>query len=290
MDSSTRVIIVNFNAGDAVIRSVGTVLASREALHLTVADNASTDGSCERLRSLYGGNPRFSLLENGQNLGFARAVNALAEGVQDPYLLILNPDCELWPGSLTELRKALEADPQAGLAAPLVTGHGGQVLRGTLRTFPDPWRAFMTASGLWRLGRWIPALRGVEVEQQLLPRETCEAEAVSGACMLVRTPVFRQLGGMDEAYGLHFEDLDLMFRMRQLGFHCVLVPAARAVHQAGTSSRSRPWWVHRQKHLGMQRFFRKHYAASYPGFARLLVHGGIWAHYVLTLPLVWLRK
>lgn len=290
MDNSTLVIIVNFNAGDAVVRCVGAVLATREALRLSVADNDSTDGSCERLRSLYAGNPRFALVENGQNLGFARAVNALAQGARDRYLLILNPDCELFPGALLELRKALEADPVAGIAAPMVTGNSGQALSGTLRTFPEPRRAFMTATGLWRLGRWIPCLRGVGLENDSLPRETSRADAVSGACMLVRAELFRDLGGMDEAYGFHFEDLDLMFRMRQRGFHCLFVPGARAFHQPGTSSRSRPWWVHRQKHLGMQRFFRKHYAAAYSGFARVLVYGGIWLHYVLTLPAVWLRK
>ncbi|MGH8033769.1 MAG: glycosyltransferase, partial [Lysobacterales bacterium] len=208
MDRTTRVIIVNFNAGDAVVRSVAAVLATREALHLSVADNDSVDGSCERLRSLYAGNPRFELLENGQNLGFARAVNALAKGVQDRYLLILNPDCELFPGALTELRKALEQDPTAGLAAPLVTDHRGRILSGTVRVFPEPWRALMTATGMWRLGSRVRSLRGIEINPSESVQATRCEEAVSGACMLVRTEVFRQLGGMDEGYGLHFEDLD----------------------------------------------------------------------------------
>ncbi|HLF30549.1 MAG TPA: glycosyltransferase family 2 protein [Xanthomonadales bacterium] len=287
---ATRVIIINYNAGDAVVRAVASVLSTREPLHLVVADNASSDGSCERLRSLYASNPRFALLENGQNLGFARAVNACARETRETYLLILNPDCELYPGALAELRQALEDDPAAALAAPQVIDHREKALNGTLRMFPAPGRALMTASGLWRLSRWIPLLRGVEISAENAPPQTCRAEAVSGACMLVRNEAFRQLGGFDEGFSLHFEDLDLMYRLRQHGHYCLFVPAARAFHQPGTSSRSRPWWVHRQKHLGMQRFFHKHYAAKYFGPVRAMVYGAIWLHYLLTLPLVWLRR
>ena len=95
---------------------------------------------------------------------------------------------------------------------------------------------------------------------------------------------------MDEAYGLHCEDLDLMYRLQQQGNHCVYVPAARVFHQQGVSSRSRPFWVHRQKHLGMQRFFRKFQAKRYPLPMRWMVVAGIWLRYFLTLPLVLLRN
>jgi hypothetical protein len=283
--------MVNYNAGDALLRSVAAVLSTREPLHLVVMDNASTDGSCGKLRNLYGRNQRLVILENGQNLGFARAVNACALHAVEPYLLILNPDCELYPGALAALRTALEQDPEAALAAPLIVDRHDRVLRGTLRAFPDPWKALMTASGLWRLARWLPVLRGVEPPGGAeLPADTCRAEAVSGACMLVRSEEFRELGGLDEGFGLHFEDLDLMYRLRQNNRFNLFVPAARAFHQPGTSSSSRPWWVHRQKHHGMQRFFGKHFAVQYSPLVRGLVVCGIWLHYILTLPLVLLRK
>lgn len=290
MDNATCVVIINYNAGDALLRSVAAVLASDQALRLIVADNASTDGSAEKLRHRYTGEDRLELRQNAHNLGFARAVNACARSVVEPFLLILNPDCELAPGALAEMTKALQQDPRAALAAPRVVDSQGRVLRGTWRAFPEPWKALMTASGLWRLGRWLPRWRGVESAAGELPQETCRAEAVSGACMLVRTGLFRQLGGFDEAFGLHFEDLDLMYRLRRRQHYCLYVPAASAIHHPGTSSRGRPWWVHRQKHLGMQRFFHQHYAGHYSRLGRCVMIVGIWLHYVLTLPLVWLRR
>ncbi len=290
MAGSTRVVIVNYNAGDALQKSVASVLASREPLTLIVADNASNDGSCERLRSLYSGSQRIEILENPKNLGFATAVNACGLQAEEPFLLILNPDCELYPGALGHLRQALEQDEDAALAAPRVVDRQEQVLRGTLRSFPDPLKALMTSSGLWRLGRWLPLFQGVEARVDQLPTETVRAEAVTGACMLVRSKVFKQMGGLDQDFGLHFEDLDLMYRLRQQNQFCLYVPEARVFHQPGTSSRSRPWWVHRQKHSSMQRFFNKHHARHYSLLGRGLVATGIWLHYLLSLPLVLIRR
>jgi len=286
MDSATCIIIVNYNAGEALSRSVASVLESPEPLRLIVADNASSDGSTGKLAARFASDPRLEIIENAENLGFARAVNACAMTAEEPFLLILNPDCELRPGTLTSLKAALEQDSGSALAAPRVVDAAGRVLRGTWRSFPEPRKALMTASGLWRLGHRFPSLRGVECIAGEVPKKCSRAEAVSGACMLLRTGIFQQLGGLDEKFGLHFEDLDLMYRLRREHHYCLYVPDAIAVHQQGTSSRTRPWWVHRQKHLGLQRFFNKHYADEHSLTGRCLMLGGIWMHYVMTLPLV----
>lgn len=288
MAAPTRVIVVNFNAGEALMRCVQSVLAVDEPLHLIVADNDSTDGSCELLRARFGASQRLEILENASNLGFGRAVNACGLRAQEPWLLVLNPDCELRPGALPVLRGALESDASAALAGPRVVDGDGRVLRGTLRTFPGPLSAIGTASGLSTLARWLPALRDVDRSDEALPAETVQADAVSGACMLMRTEVFRALGGFDERFEMHFEDLDLMRRMHDHGWRCLFVPAATVVHDQGTSTRSRRWWVHRQKHLGMQRYFDKHASGS-SAVSRALLRAGIWLHYVLTLPRVWLQ-
>jgi GT2 family glycosyltransferase len=291
-----RAIVVNFNAGEALLRCIRSVLEQGSGVALTVVDNASGDGSADAAEKQFGRDPRFTLLRNAGNPGFAIAVNQAARHVPaDPvdYLLILNPDCELQPGALEALWQALDGDPPASLAGPLVTDRAGQTQRATLRRFPGPWNSLVTLSGLWRLqARW-PAFQGVEWPGAL-PAETVEAEAVSGACMLVRADAFHGVGGMDEAYRLHGEDLDLMYRLRQRGGHCLFVPGARAVHLQGLSSRSRPLWVHWQKHRGMQRFFLKFrapaYAIPWRWLLSLLVLAGVWLHFALLLPVVVLRR
>lgn len=290
MANETRVIIINFNAGDALLACVASVLDTREPLTAVVADNRSSDRSMERLRSRYGSAPRLSLLENPVNLGFGRAVNACARSASEPYLLVLNPDCELFPDTLAQLRLALEQDSLAALAAPNVVDANGKPMRGTLRHLPDARKALMSGTGLCRLSRWFPVFGGVEISADDFPRTSSPAEAVSGACMLVRTEVFRKLGGFDEQFEMHFEDLDLMARIRQQGLHCVFVPGAKAMHHAGLSSASRPLWVFRQKHRGMQRYFHKHVFERSGVFSRLAITTANWLHYLLGLPMVLLRQ
>jgi len=293
-------IVVNFNAGEALTRCIGSVLEQDDTTTVTVVDNASTDGSADHVEREFGQNARFGLLRNAHNPGFATAVNQAARHVIDGrpeqapigYLLILNPDCEMRAGALDALCLAMEQDPSAALAGPLVTDAAGRPQRATLRRFPDPWVSLVTFSGLWRLEPWLPVFRGVETRDGP-PQDITIGEAVSGACMLVRTEAFVGVGGMDGAYGLHCEDLDLMYRLREQGAHCLYVPQASVVHLQGTSSRSRPVWVHWQKHRGMQRFFLKFQAPRYAAPMRwpfsALVLVGIWARFAVTLPLVWLR-
>lgn len=286
-----EVIIVNYNTGDALTRCVSSVLSEKIPLAVTVADNASADGSIERLKESFDGSRRLKVLENARNLGFARAVNDAAGRSRDTskYLLILNPDCEVSPGAIEKLASALERDPAAALAGPMVVDRQNRPMRATVRRFPTPWTSFLTVTGLSRLGRWFPALRGVD-GTATMPAGTARAEAVSGACFLIRRELFLDLGGMDESYGLHCEDLDLMYRAAQQGMHCLFVPSARVFHEQGVSSRSRPSWVHRQKHLGMQRFFLKFQAEKYPFPVRWLVLSGIWIRFLVTWPLIWLRN
>ena len=286
---SITAVVINFNAGQSLQRCIQSLVKSSFQPGILVIDNASSDGSAEHLRNLYGNHAGIEILSNPRNIGFAPAVNAAAKQLQTDHLLLINPDCRIDQEALAALNRAMENDTEAALAAPCVRDTRGKPEKATLRRFPDPWRSLMTFSGLWRLGRLLPVFRGVPVNRGSLPGETVEAEAVSGACMLIRRKAFEQVGGMDEEYGLHCEDLDLMYRLQQSGWRCLFVPEATAVHEQGVSSRSRPMWVHRQKHRGMARFFRKFQAARYWPPVRWLVYTGIWLHYILLWPVVRVR-
>ena len=283
-------IVVNYNAGESLRHCVASLLASRPRPSVRVVDNASTDNSFAGLQGLYGHSSGVEFIANPSNLGFGPAVNAAARSCTAEWLLVINPDCRLELGALAALVAAGEADARIALAGPTVRTPRGETERASLRRFPTPWNSLMTFSGLANLGRWLPALRGVAVRTDGLDAAVVEAEATSGACMLVRRRAFEAVGGFDEGYALHCEDLDLMFRLRQAGGRVVFVPGAVAVHEQGVSSRSRPLWVHRQKHRGMRRFFTLHQARGVAAPVRWLVHAGIWLKYVVTLPIAWLRR
>ncbi len=283
-------IIVNYNAGETLQQCVSALLQGNTATEITVVDNASSDGSAENLRSHYSSQPGIEFLFNTDNLGFAPAVNMAARRSKADWVLILNPDCILEPDTLDSLIVALESDDRAAMAGPAVRDEQGQIQRATLRRFPDPWKSLMTASGLWRLGKWIPAFHGVEADTSKVTEGVQVCDAVSGACMLVRRSALETVGYMDEGYAMHCEDLDLMFRLRQQGWHCLFVPQASCVHKQGLSSRSRPTWVHFQKHRGMARFFAKFQAESTFLPLRMLVYTGIWLRFIILWPLALIRR
>ncbi len=287
---SITAVVINFNAGKALHRCVAALVGSAVRPSILVVDNASSDGSAEQLRRLYGNQAGIEIRINPSNIGYAPAVNVAVKASTSELVLIINPDCVIGNKALGLMSAELEKNQLAALAAPYVIGSDGKFEKASLRRFPDPWNSLMTMTGLWRLGQWLPLFRGVPFNPQKLPVETITADAVSGACMLIRRNVLMDIGLLDEGYGLHCEDLDLMFRLKLAGWHCLFVPAASATHEQGVSSRSRPFWVHRQKHLGMARFFRKFQAQSHWLPVRWLVYSGIWARYLLMWPLVWLRK
>lgn len=283
-------IIVNYNAGETLRHCVIALLNNIEPTTLTVVDNASSDQSAEDLQKFYGKHKNVEFLFNPTNIGFAPAVNSVARDLKTDWILILNPDCMLELETLSRLKTALLEDPKAGLAGPAVRDEKGQLQRATVRRFPGPWRSLMSVSGLWRLGRWIPLFHGIEVDASGLADDPEVCDAVSGACMLVRRSALEAVGYLDEGYDMHCEDLDLMYRLRQKGWHCLYVPQAGSVHQQGLSSRSRPTWVHFQKHRGMARFFRKFQAKSTPFPLDMLVYAGIWLRFIVLWPLALIRR
>ena len=179
-----HVIIVNYNAGDALRRCVQAVHASSRGARITLVDNASGDGSAEQLRNLYGDRQGIEFLFNASNLGFAPAVNAIARRSTADWLLVLNPDCIVESGTIERLVAALQEDRLAALAGPAVRDVNGRMQRATVRRFPTPKNSLMTASGLWRLGRWFPSFRGIEIKASEISGEAvpCEERWTSLHC------------------------------------------------------------------------------------------------------------
>ena len=283
---SVDTVIVNYNTGRALSRCIRSVAKQAVAGRIVVVDNASSDNSAEACA----GEGNVIRINNNTNRGFAAAVNQGASGCNAEFLLILNPDCELSAQVLPQMVRALREDPAAALAGPCVLNQDGSVQRGTQRRFPVVASAFKTASGLSRLAKRLPSLRGVDDSDLPLGKEARPVEAVSGACMLVRRDAFEAAGGMDEAFVMHFEDLDLMARLRDAGYHCLLVPTASVTHAGGISSRRRPYWVHFHKHRGMQLFLSRHPSEGPAVLAGGVVAAAVWTHWLLTLPLAALRR
>lgn len=277
--AAISVICVNFNGGPLLLDCARAVLASTLPVQLIVADNGSSDGSLDALRAALGGDARLAIVENGANLGFARANNAALRLAEAEFLLFLNPDCIITPDTLAQMREAMRAWPRAGMAGCLIRNPDGSEQRGCRRRTPAPWPAFGRAFGLDRLLRRRGPYAAMDMTGEPLPAGPAEVEAISGAFMFVRRSAMEVVGPLDEGYFLHCEDLDWCMRFRQAGFALLFVPGVAVTHFQGTGSAARPLRVEWHKHRGMLRFYRKFFLRSYPLPLVLLVAAGIWLRF-----------
>jgi N-acetylglucosaminyl-diphospho-decaprenol L-rhamnosyltransferase len=269
------VIVVSADSGQALRECVGRVLASSLPLEVILIDNASSDGIPGAVARAYESDMRLSVIYNHGNRGFGPAVNQAAGQARGAALLVLNPDCMVGEGDLVRLLDVLDTHPKAGLVGAVVCDADGT---------PDPasWRRdpLLRRSLNSMFGR---AGEGVNVDQEI-PSAVVEVEAVSGALMLLPRMLFRQLGGFDEDFFLHCEDLDLCRRVRDAGYQVLLAGDVRVRHARGSSSRHRPVFVSRHKHRGMWRWFRQHDPASRNPLVAGVVWLGIWSHFLLHVP------
>ena len=284
------VVIVNYNGGELVSAAVDAVRDSGIPIEIIVADNGSRDGSFESLRDRFDGNPCIHFINNGANLGFARANNLAIERAKGRYILLLNPDCLVYPETLERTVAAMESRPQAAIAGCLIRNPDGTEQAGSRRAVPTPWRTFVRVLHLNKLFPKSPRFRSFVLTSTPLPEEPVPQEAISGAFMLVRHDALDQVGLLDDGYFLHCEDLDWCMRFRQAGWQILFVPSAEAVHYKGYCSRGHPYFVLYHLHRGMVRFYRKFFRHQYPAPLMLAVAAAVWARFLLLAGAISIRR
>lgn len=240
---TVSVLIVSCNSSPLLIECVQSVLASTSDIEVIVSDNGSDDGSIDALQDLAKDDSRLQVLRNGSNLGFAAGNNVALRRAHGDMVLFLNPDCLVEPDTIERMVAALSSIPMAGMAGCSVRNPDGSIQEDCLRPMPTPKRLLAQLFG-----------RGSSIAT-----EDADVEAISGAFMLVRRSDLATIGSFDEAYFLHWEDLDLCQRFRLAGRKILFVPDVEIVHCKGRSSQRRPLWIEWQKHRGLIRFLRKFY-------------------------------
>ena len=273
------VIVVAADSGPLLEACIVGVLASPLPQVVSLFDNASRDGVPQAVARRHAGDARLVVHHNPRNLGFGAAVNRAARGLGSDWLLILNPDVRLDPADIERLMGLAAVRDDAGLIGAVMVDETGAVDPASRRRDPLL-RRVLAQLGLGQ---------GESVDDAApIPSEAIEVEAISGALMLVRRSLFEALGGFDEGYFLHFEDLDLCRRVRDAGLRVVLAGEVRVLHQQGSSSHHRPLFVDWHKHRGMWRWFRQHDPAARNPLLRPLVWCGLWLHFAMHMPrLAW---
>lgn len=222
---SIWVVVVNWCQTDATLSCLASLeRTGMDTRAIVVVDNGSGDDFVGCISSRY---PDIVQLPQTTNLGFAKAVNlgaqyAIARGATA--ILLLNNDAIVMPDALRALSARLRDAPTLGLITAKIF----------LTERPDR---------LWAVGGIFTGRRVVEIgagERDIGAYDEASLDFAYGCALLVRTELFRELGGFDERFFLYYEDIDLCLRARAAGWEVAMAPAAHVLHEGSRSTRGEP--------------------------------------------------
>ena len=222
--------VVTHNSADSIpvlLRELGEQLRPDD--ELVVVDNASSDGTAELAR---GQGPVVRVIESPGNVGFGAGCQAGAQATEAPLIFFVNPDCRLTPGCLDHLRTAAAQNPQWGAwqAAVLLPDGAINTDGGIVHYIGIGWAGDCGKPG------------------EAIPRDAREIGFPSGAALVIRRPVWNQVGGLDPSYFMYSEDLDLGLRLWLAGSAVGVVPQARVIHSYEFDKGPQKWfWLERNR-------------------------------------------
>ncbi len=235
------VITVCWNSAEYIARQIASVHAAADGLvyeHIII-DNGSMDQTVTEIRARF---PSVTLVENGMNLGFAAANNKGFAVSSGRYILFLNPDMTLQPGSLKRWIAWMDEHPRTALSGcMLVDTHGMPITEACPRRFPTPLDQFLLVT---KLHRWFQKplehyrMKGFDAECEQ------EVDSVRGSCMMARRDFLDQLGfAFDPRYFIWFEDVDVCREAISRDWKVFYTPVVRATDFIGRSFAKRgSWW------------------------------------------------
>jgi N-acetylglucosaminyl-diphospho-decaprenol L-rhamnosyltransferase len=232
---------------------------------IVVVDNASADGSVDRVRERW---PGVRLIESDRNVGFARANNLAIRATRSELLLLLNSDTVAPPGAIDRLVAGLRARTDAAAVGPRIVD-GDQRAELSFGAMLGPWTE-LKQKAILRLAR-----RGVPPVLRWIDRQTRVPKAVdwvSGACLLVWREDADAVGLLDERYFIYCEDVDFCAALRHRGRRIWFLPSAEIVHYRGRSVASAPAATEAAYRRSQMSFYAKHRPRWLPwlkGYLRL---------------------
>ncbi|MFT5442275.1 MAG: GT2 family glycosyltransferase [Myxococcota bacterium] len=227
------IIILNFNTKSLLLDCIESALSGVEASsrklehEVFVVDNGSSDGSAAAVRSAY---PAVTTIALERNVGFAGGNNVAIERARGRIVLLLNTDVILAPDAIEQGVAALEASPNAGAAGVQLVHPDGR-LQNSIHSYPGVLQELVPS---WLLEVVAPKRFP---SKRRPPSETTEVEAVLGAVLFFKREIVDRIGLLPDAYFFFLEETHWCWQMRKAGYSVLHVPAARATHLSGASSK-----------------------------------------------------
>jgi len=273
------IVIVSWNTADLLLDCLQSIYANPPSVDfdIWIVDNASTDDSVSKIQARY---PSVHLLLNDTNVGFANANNQAIQQSSGCFILLLNPDTLVHPGSLDRLVNFLLAHPEAGACGSRYLNPDGSLQR-SCAPFPTLSREF------WRMNHLdLVHFYGKYDMAQWDVHQVREVDVLQGACLLLRREAISRVGMLDPGYFMYTEETDLCYRIHQAGWKLFWVPESTITHFGGQSTQQVANAMFLRLYESKVIFMRKHYGEG-TAFVYKLILGTSALTRIIATPIAW---
>jgi hypothetical protein len=269
------VAIVNWNTRDLLLEALASIYNAPPAFpfEVIVVDNASADGSAAAVAARF---PQVCLLANTENAGYAQGNNQAIEKARGEYVLLLNPDVILPPGGLERAVAFMDSHADAGALGVRQVHPDGRLQR-SVRGFPTPLAVLWELVGLSRLLPRSPVFGAYRMTGFDYAHVT-EVDQPMGTFLLIRRAVLDQIGPLDLAFPIFFNEVDWCLRCKRAGWKIYFTPEVEIVHYGGASTAQVGAAMAWESRRGLLRFYQKHYRAPWFWPLRAVIAAASWPH------------
>jgi len=280
LSKDLSIIIVNYRTYKLTKQTIESVIGKKHNFHydIYVVDNASQDGSLEKLQEDYEESGIINFIENPVNKGFSYANNLAIKQSSSRCVLLLNSDTEVQGDCLEKCLNHIDTHSKIGALGCKILLPNGNLDKASKRSFPDVNVSFYRMTGLSflfprskRFGRYNLMF--------LDENKIHEVDSLSGAFMMVRREAIDQVGFLDEDFFMYGEDIDWCYRIKEAGWKVVYNGEAQIIHYKGGSGRQSKALY--EFYNAMRLFYDKHYRKKNSRIITYMVYAGIWGTYGL---------
>jgi len=224
------IITVPWNVRDLVRENFKAIYKNTQNIDFEVfsVDNNSKDGTTEMIRKEF---PQVKIIFNKHNIGFAKANNQAIKESKGRYILLLNPDMRVLPGTLEKMVKWMDKHPEVGVAGlHLIKENGETVLH--VRKFPK----FLDQLAIvLKIPHVFPSILNKYLAKNFDYTKSIEVDSIRGSFFMIRREVIEKIGGLDERYFVWFEEVDYCKQVKNLGYKIMYTPNVECVDFVGKS-------------------------------------------------------
>jgi len=262
------IICVNWNSWEYLQHCIGSIYSNPPSVsfEIIVVDNASPEGGIEKIQAEF---PSVRIIKSSTNLGFAGANNVGFAHCNGGTILLLNPDTEVMGAALDTMLNAMTSLPDAGIVGCKLLNSDLSTSTTSIQKFPTILNQLLTAE---RLRLMFPGCHLWDIAPLFSDSDKpTKVDVIPGACMLIRRDVFERVGGLSEQYFMYAEDIDLNYKIRNLGYSSYYTGQGRVIHHGGKSSSQHKvnQWSTMMTYRSMLQFYRTNRGQAYATVYRL---------------------